>query len=308
MGPGGIMLSLAGVLAVAVAGLWQWEQGAAVQAEAVAAIRRDRGERASRRWRGRLDDRLRRHPLGRRLEAHLTSAGVEVSPGDAVLVVVGAGVGGFAVARLLFPTLIALLIAAGAIAACEGYVRWRLSRRVQEFVGQLPELARTLSNAASAGLALPSAVELAAGEVGEPARSVLRRVLDELRLGQSLPAALANVERRMPSREVAVLVSTLAIQQRHGGDIVQALRHMATTLEARKETAREVRTTITEAKTSGYMVVALGLGSVLVLNLINPGALDALIGSWVGRAILLVSLSLFALGFVLIRRVTRIEL
>lgn len=308
MGPTGILLSLLGVLAAAILGLWQWERGAAVQAEAATAIRREQGERATRRWRGELDDRLRRTRAGRALETRLLSAGLATPPGDAALIAAAVAVGGFAAATLVFPAFIAALVAIGGVAACDGYVRWRLSRRTEEFVGQLPELARTLSNAASAGLALPSAVEMAANEVGDPAQSVLRRVLEELRLGQSLPTALARVEQQMPSREVGVMVSTLAIQQRAGGDVVQALRHMAKTLEDRKETAREVRTTISEAKQSGYMVVALGLGSVLLLNLINPGALDELVASWIGRGVLVVSLSLFAVGFLLIRRVTRIEL
>ena len=47
---------------------------------------------------------------------------------------------------------------------------------------------------------------------------------------------------RLPSREVAVLVSTLLVSARSGGSLVTALRDIADTLEARKETRREVRT------------------------------------------------------------------
>ena len=53
---------------------------------------------------------------------------------------------------------------------------------------------------------------------------------------------MENLGERLPSRELSVLVSTLAIQQRSGGDLVRALSDMAATLEARRETQREVKT------------------------------------------------------------------
>lgn len=307
MQPAGILVAAAAVAGVGLAGLWQWYQGASAQAEAAVQLRREHGERAERRWRGALESRLRRLPAGRALEARLAAAGIDVGAADALgLVAAGAGAA-FVATSMVLPTAVGVAAAVGAVAAFEGYVRWRLARRTEEFIAQLPEVARTLSNGAAAGLALPSALAMAVSDVDEPARSALARVLEQLRLGTSVSSALEDLQRRMPSREVGVLVSTLVIQQRTGGDLVQALRDMARTLEARKESAREVRTTLAESKHSGYLVIALAVGAVLLLNLVEPGAVDQLVGTWAGRGVLLVSGSLFAAGALLIHRITSVE-
>lgn len=305
MEPRDLLLLLLASSVVGLVGLWQWHQGRAVQREAMAQMRREEGERASAPLRGKLGDRLRRTRFGKWLEDELAAAGIAMAPVDAIITTVAMGVAAGLASTLLFPTPIAVLIGIGAMAGCDGYRRYRLSKRVEAFIAQLPELARSLSNAASAGLALSSAVQMTATDIDDPARSVLRRVTDELRVGQSVDTAFANLERRMPSREVAVLVSTLVIQQRAGGDVVRALRDMAQTLDARKETAREVRTMLAEAKQTGYLVVGIGLATPLVLNLVMPGSLDEVLGSWIGRVVLVVSGGLFLAGFLLIRQMTK---
>ncbi len=73
-------------------------------------------------------------------------------------------------------------VAAGVIAAwaCFAWLGRRLDRRREQFVAQLPEVARLLSNGASAGLSMPAAIELAAREIEAPASEELQTVIDEL--------------------------------------------------------------------------------------------------------------------------------
>ena len=127
-------------------------------------------------------------------------------------------------------------------------------------MGQLPELARILSNGASAGLSMVSAYGVAVQELDDPAQTELQIALEEIRIGQPFERAMENLGQRLPSRELAVLVSTLAIQQRSGGDLVRALSDMASTLEARRETQREVKTLMAGATASSYVVMFIGAG------------------------------------------------
>ena len=107
--------------------------------------------------------------------------------------------------------------------AARFYVERQRAQRRDAFIAQLPDLARVLSNGASAGLSLPAAVQLAARELPEPAAAEMRVVVQELRVGQPIEDALEALRDRLPSREVGVLMTTLVIQQRAGGDTVRAL-------------------------------------------------------------------------------------
>ena len=82
---------------------------------------------------------------------------------------------------------------------------------------------------------------------------------------------------------------------------------MADTLEARKDTLREIKTIMAGAVTTAYIVAALGIVSVFLIDLIKPGALSALTGSPIGIAVVIVSGTMYAVGFAMVRAVTRIE-
>jgi tight adherence protein B len=58
---------------------------------------------------------------------------------------------------------------------------------------------------------------------------------------------------------------------------------------------------------TSWVVGALALGALVLLNLMSPGVLAEMARTGLGRIALLVGLGLFAGGFWIIRRTTRIE-
>ena len=58
---------------------------------------------------------------------------------------------------------------------------------------------------------------------------------------------------------------------------------------------------------TAYAVPALGIGSLFLMNGVKDGALDRMTGSPVGQGAVLVAFVLYAIGFVMIRRLSRID-
>lgn len=299
------LLAFLGTGLVALAGIWLFVSNAARQGTIA-----DRGAIDIAPPRGpirALDARIMRSRRGAALAARLQSAGVEMSVGRFVLTRVAIALVVLFVADLLFPLVLALACAVAAWWAVRFWVQRRLDRRSVEFVGQLPDVARLLSNGAAAGLSVPAALELATREIDDPARAELRTVIDELTYGRSLEDALESLGERLPSREIAVLLNCIIIQQRAGGDSVHALRELSHTLDTRRETAREVRTLMSGAVYTSYIVPFLGLASLLLLNAINHNTLTRLTTTAAGIVVLVICLILYIIAFLAIRRVTRIE-
>lgn len=267
----------------------------------------ERAERRASRVRYRIDRRLLRSSVGRSLGLRIDSAGVRMMAVDFVSLSAAA----FALGTFVIDTCAPLWLAAAGgvlcVRACFAWIEKQREKRRLAFVAQLPEVARLMSNASSAGLAIRAAIDMAAEELDEPASSELGLVSEELSLGQSVGRALQNLEQRMPSRDVGVLISTLVIQQRSGGDLVNALQDMADTLDQRRDLTREIRTVMAGSVFTGYMVAGLGGVTVLLMNAVTPGVLDVLTSSLPGLIALGVAGGLYAVGFVLIRRVTRVE-
>jgi tight adherence protein B len=254
-----------------------------------------------------LDARLLRTERGADLAGKLRSGGTQLTPSRYIGAVAGGVLGVFLIASLLFPPLLAIVAALMVPWGGSTWLGRRLARRNENFINQLPEIARLLSNGASAGLSMPAAIELAAKEIEAPAREELQSVLDEVHFGRSLDEALESLARRLPSREVGVLMSTLIIQQRAGGDLVRALQDLSSTLDMRRETLREVRTLMAGAVFTSYIVPLLGVGALLMLNSINSKTLPRMTSSPIGIAALVVSATLYVLGSLAIRRITRVE-
>ena len=305
---GAALLLLLFVLVLAMAGVALLVTGSARRAALAERGRGAEDEPGSRRLRHAVDAALRRSRRGRRLAEWLQAAGSPVAPADFVLLCVAATCAGAVAGAQLMPRPVALAVAAAATAGvARAWVERRRRMRRDEFIAQLPDVARILSNGTSAGLSMAGAVGLGARELPEPAAGELRTVVQEIRLGVPLETSLERLRDRLPSREVAVLMTTLVIQQRAGGDTVRALQELGTTLEARKDLLREIRTMLSGAVFTSYLVAAMGAGTIVLINTLSPGIMRELTTTLPGLAALTVSTMLYAIAFVLIRRITKVE-
>jgi tight adherence protein B len=255
----------------------------------------------------RLDVALARTALGKTLARRLTASGMRIRLSTFVVLMAAGGVAAIVFIGQWIAPAFGLASAVGVGFAFLAYVRRREERRNEEFTAQLPELARVLSNATHAGLAMRTAIEIAADELADPAGEELKRTCDALRLGQSVEDALRDLGERLPSRELGVLISTLVVSARTGGSLVTALRTIASTLEERKETRREIKTVMGEAVVTNWAIGILGVVGVVMINVLQPGALRTMTGELLGQVVLVVAAVLFIAGLVIINRLTRIN-
>ena len=78
-------------------------------------------------------------------------------------------------------------------------------------------------------------------------------------------------------------MTTIAIQQRAGGDTVRALGELAATLDARKDLRREVTTLLSGVVFTSYVVAGIGGGTILLLNVMSPGVTKEMTSSLIGH-------------------------
>ncbi|MFF0747542.1 type II secretion system F family protein [Streptomyces sp. NPDC004267] len=301
--------------ALAVVGIQLYASGAAQRSALIARLSRADGEgddgtgaggRRRRPFRG-VDRRVRRTTLGRRLELRISATGLEITPGEFVVymavTVAALWIAGQALLSPFFGPICGFL----GVWVAMGFLNWQRQKRIEKFINQLPELSRILANATQAGLALRMALSLAADEMEAPAGDELAKVSQQLAVGTSVDDALGELAERLPSRELVVLVTTLVLANRAGGTVVSSLRNLTETLEERKETRREVRTQLSQVSMTAYAVPVIGVGSLLLIDNMQPGALDRMTGSGLGQLAVVLAFGLYAVGFVIIRRLAKID-
>ncbi|WP_053852756.1 type II secretion system F family protein [Streptomyces sp. NRRL B-24085] len=254
-----------------------------------------------------LDRRLRRTRLGRELELRLAATGLDVTPGEFFAAMIGLVGGLWLIGQATLAPFFGPLAGLAGVWAAVQFLNWQRQKRIEKFINQLPELARILANATHAGLALRTAIGMAAEELEAPAGEELANVANQLAVGVAMEDALDEMAKRLPSRELVVLVTTLVLSNRAGGQVVSALRNLTETLEERKETRREVRTQLSQVNMTSYAVPVLGIGSLFLMNGVKDGALERMTGSPLGQGAVIIAFALYAVGFVLIRRLSRID-
>ena len=255
-----------------------------------------------------LDRSLQRTRLGVALRVAADELGLtRVRAVDLLAVVLVAVVLTWVAVGQLLSWLLAPVAAAMVVPVAELVVRRERLQRREKFIAQMPQLARVLSNAAAAGLSLRTSVEIAAEELSEPAGSEMGRVAQSLAFGDSLEDALTELEKRLPSREVVVLVSTLIVSARAGGSLISALRRIAETLEERKQTRREILTTLAEARSTALLIPVIGVGSLLMIRSFDPDAIDTMLSRPVGQIIFALTAVLYTVGGVVFQRVTKVR-
>ncbi|MFJ3822577.1 type II secretion system F family protein [Streptomyces nodosus] len=254
-----------------------------------------------------LDRRLRRTRLGRTLHMRLSATGLDLSAGEFFAGVTAVVLALWLIAAATLAPFFGPIAALVAVWGAAVFLNWQRQKRIEAFINQLPDVARLLANATAAGLALRTALAMAAEELEAPAGEELARVADQLTLGRSVDDALGELAERLPSRELIVLVTTLVLANKAGGSVVSSLRNLTQTLEDRKETRREVRTMLSEVHATAFTVPLLGLGSLVLINSSNEGALARVTGSPLGQGLVLLALALYTVGFLVIRRLGKIE-
>ncbi len=178
--------------------------------------------------------------------------------------------------------------------------RWRpQSRRVDAALpGVLDELVRSLQSGATLTGAL---CEASAG--GGPLGSDLESVASDLEAGAPVGTALERWRSRRPGTRVGLVVAAVDMATMAGGELSRLLGSLAEALRDEQAVADEARALATQARASAA-VVALAPLAFAVLT--SPFRSTGFIGSGSGLLIVVVGLSLDAVGLWWMWRLTAV--
>ena len=187
---------------------------------------------------------------------------------------------------------------------------WAISARRRRYRAaverSLPEVSLAIADSLSAGRSLRASLPAAATYLDGPPAAELSRLGAELDLGAPTVSTVEAWRRRMRSERVDAFAAALLSQRLAGGDLAGLLRRFAAGAAERDRVAEDARSATAQARFTGLLVVAMPTGGALFAELIQPGFLAKLLGSPASAAMLALAAALQVLGFVAIRRFSRV--
>jgi tight adherence protein B len=219
------------------------------------------------------------------------------------------GVGAFLVTMIMSG---GLLAAAGiGLAAGLGLPRWVLNflkkRREKAFLKALPDAVDVIVRGIKAGLPLFDSIKVVAADATEPLRGEFLAIIETQTIGMPLGEACARLYERMPLPEANFFGIVIAIQQKSGGNLSEALGNLSKVLRDRKKMAEKIQAMSMEAKASAGIIGSLPPIVMILVYLSTPDYMALLWTEPMGRLMLAGSAVWMTMGVLVMKKMINFD-
>jgi len=182
-----------------------------------------------------------------------------------------------------------------------------INKRLQKFEEQLPDAFMLLSGSLQSGASLSMALENVVHQSPAPLSQEFGLLIKNIRLGVSLEDALLKLEKRIPIPSFTMASSAIRISREVGGNLVETINSMAAMLRRKRVMEGKIDSLTAQGRAQGTFMALLPVFLIGILSAIEPEAMSQLYTTRNGLMVLSVMVVMEILGFISIRRITRID-
>ena len=199
------------------------------------------------------------------------------------------------------------LIALGlAFAAGMGLPRWVVGfiakGRVKKFTEAFSDAIDIIVRGIKSGLPVHDCLKIIGRECPEPLAGEFRRLTENVGMGMAMDQSLEKMYERMPTNELRFFAIVLAIQQKTGGNLAEALNNLSVVLRGRKLMREKIKALSSEAIASSFIIGSLPPGVVTMISVTSPKYMAPLFTDPRGHLLLMIALFWMSLGIFVMRK------
>jgi tight adherence protein B len=252
---------------------------------------------------------LQRYGFGARLQLLLVQANIGLGVGAAFLGSMAVGLAGGGLSFWILRSALGSIATGLASSAVPcGWLRYKRSRRVKEFNAALPDAIDLMARSLRAGHAMGAAIEMVAEQAPNPLGFEFFQVYQQQRLGLQFRDALLTMSKRVPSRDLHFLVTAILVQKETGGDLTEILDRASYVIRERVRIEGEVRTHTAQGRLTGWILAALPVIMLVLINFASPGYSSLLFHDPLGQHLLWGGGAMIAIGALMIRKIVDVKI
>jgi tight adherence protein B len=196
-------------------------------------------------------------------------------------------------------------------AAGAGLPRWALNylkrRRENLFLLRFPDAIDIVVRGIKSGLPLTDSLRVIAAESPEPVRTEFRHILETQAIGVPLGDACTKLFERLPLPEANFFGIVIAIQQKTGGNLSEALGNLSKVLRDRKKMKDKIKAMSTEAKASAGIIGSLPPAVMLIVYLTSPDYISLLWTEKLGQIMLVCCAIWMSIGVLVMKKMINFD-
>jgi tight adherence protein B len=198
----------------------------------------------------------------------------------------------------------------GFAAGC-GVPVWLLSflkkRREAKFLDAFPDAVDVIVRGIKAGLPLLDCLKIIAQDSEEPVKGEFRTLVDSQTIGLPLGDACLKIYERIPLPEANFFAIVIAIQQKAGGNLSEALGNLSRVLRDRKKMKAKIKAMSMEAKASAAIIASLPIAVMILVYISSPTYIELLWTHPMGRLMLAASATWMACGVFVMKKMINFD-
>jgi tight adherence protein B len=187
------------------------------------------------------------------------------------------------------------------------FVRRRISRRQNAIETHLDDALVNISSSLRAGFSFSQACQLAIPQLPWPLNEELQSMIEDVNVGASLDDALRGLSERVESYEMDITVNAVLVQRQVGGSLAEILDNLAKTIRERRELRGHLMALTAQQRLSAYFVAGVPILMLGLLSLTSWQFMKPLFVTFIGNILIAVAILMDLLGFLVMRRLTRID-
>ena len=243
------------------------------------------------------------------LSVRIARAGLSWSKRQFAIISAGIGLAMFAVGMFAGAGL--LVSAVLGFAGAFGAPRWLLSylrkRREAKFLDHFPDAVDVIVRGIKAGLPLLDCIKMIVSEAPQPIKTEFRLILETQAIGMPLGEACGKLYERTPLPEANFFGIVVAIQQKSGGNLSEALGNLSKVLRDRKKMKAKIQSMSQEAKASAGIIGALPIAVMTLVYLTSPNYISLLFTNPTGHIMLAGSALWMTTGVFVMRKMINFD-
>ena len=192
-----------------------------------------------------------------------------------------------------------------------GVPRWLLGflkkRREKAFLKALPDAVDVIVRGIKAGLPLFESLKAVVNDAPEPLRSEFLAIIETQAIGMPLGEACTRLYERMPLPEANFFGIVIAIQQKSGGNLSEALGNLSRVLRDRKKMAEKIQAMSMEAKASAAIIGSLPPIVMILVFLTTPDYIALLWTNSMGQLMLVACAVWMSIGVFVMKQMINFD-
>jgi tight adherence protein B len=180
---------------------------------------------------------------------------------------------------------------------------FKRSRRLKAFDAVLAEAIDMLARALRAGYSIIGGIEMLAKNAQEPAAFEFGEIFKQQNLGLPMRDALMQLLDRVPSADLRVLVTAILVQKDTGGNLAEILDRTVFVIRDRLRIQGEISVQTAQGRLTGWILSALPVIMLVLINLVNPGYSAVLIHDPIGQKLIYLCIGMLIVGAMIIRKI-----